>query len=179
MSRLIPINFKRWIDEHRHLLKPPVGNQQIWADREFMVTVVGGPNARTDYHINQGEEFFHQIEGDIVLKCVESEANSGGELEDVFVDVPIAEGEIFLLPPNVPHSPQRPAGTIGLVLERQRRPGELDGFRWYCPGCRAKMYEEFVHVRDLVTQLPPIFQNFYDQPRHSTCKRCGVRVIKG
>ena len=174
MSRLVPINFKRWIEEHRHLLKPPVGNQQIWADREFMVTVVGGPNARTDFHVNEGEEFFYQVEGDIVLKCVET-TDDGSE---VFVDVTIAEGEIFLLPPNVPHSPQRPAGTIGLVLERQRRAGELDGFRWYCPACRAKLYEERVHVEDLVAQLPPIFQRFYDNPKHSTCRQCGVRTVK-
>ncbi len=173
MSKLLPINFKRWIDEHRHLLVPPVGNQQIWANREFMVTVVGGPNSRTDYHINQGEEFFYQVEGDIVLKCIEVVDGA-----DTFVDVPIAEGEIFLLPPNVPHSPQRPAGSVGLVLERQRRADELDGFRWYCPGCNHAMHEEFVHVHDLVTQLPPIFANFYDHPSHSTCKRCGVRVTK-
>ncbi len=169
MSRLIPINFKRWIDEHRHLLKPPVGNQQIWADREFMVTVVGGPNARTDFHINEGEEFFYQIEGDIVLRCIE---------DDRVVDVPIAEGEIFLLPPKVPHSPQRPAGTIGLVLERQRRAGELDGFRWLCPGCNTMLYEEYVHVENLVTQLPPIFERFYGNPKASTCTSCGVRVTK-
>ena len=68
MSRLQTLNFKKWIDEHRHLLKPPVGNQQIWQDREFMVTVVGGPNSRTDYHINEGEEFFYQLEGDMCLK---------------------------------------------------------------------------------------------------------------
>lgn len=172
MSRFQPINFKRWIDEHRHLLKPPVGNQQIWANREFMVTVVGGPNARTDFHINQGEEFFYQLEGDIVLRCIDETD------DDRVVDVPIAEGEIYLLPPNVPHSPQRPAGTIGLVLERQRRAEELDGFRWYCPGCNAKLYEEFVHVHDLVLQLPPIFENFYGNAKHSTCKHCGIRVTK-
>src|SRR4051812_29176832 len=111
MGRLAAINFKRWIDEHRHLLKPPVGNAQVWEDREFLVTVVGGPNARKDYHINEGEEFFYQLEGDITLKVMDQ-----GQAEDI----PIREGEIFLLPPSVPHSPQRPAGTVGLVLERKR-----------------------------------------------------------
>jgi len=113
MSSLRALNFKKWIDEHRHLLKPPVGNQQIWADREFMVTVVGGPNARRDFHVNEGEEFFYQLEGDINLHVLVD-----GKREVV----PIREGEIFLLPPNVPHSPQRPPNTIGLVLERRRRP---------------------------------------------------------
>src|SRR5271165_858141 len=131
-SRLEALNFKRWIDEHRHLLKPPVGNQQIWADREFMVTVVGGPNARADYHVNQGEEFFYQLEGDINLRMLENGKP---------VDFPIREGEIFLLPPRVPHSPQRPAGTVGLVLERRRLAHERDGFLWICDKCHAKLYE--------------------------------------
>src|SRR3954463_7276081 len=106
MGRLQPLNFKRWIDEHRHLLKPPVGNRQIWEDREFMVTVVGGPNARTDYHINEGEEFFYQVEGDIKLRVLDA---------GVPRDIPIQAGDIFLLPPKVPHSPQRPENTVGLV----------------------------------------------------------------
>src|ERR671937_3214835 len=98
MPELKPLNFKQWIDEHRHLLKPPVGNAQIWeGDRDFMVTVVGGPNARTDFHVNEGEEFFYQLEGDITLKV-----QDGGQI----VDVPIREGEIFLLPARVPHSPR-------------------------------------------------------------------------
>src|ERR1700733_9126098 len=111
MDRLAPINFRKWIDENRHLLKPPVGNRQIWENREFMVTVVGGPNARSDFHINEGEEFFHQVEGAMILKIRE---------HDKTVDIPIKEGEIFLLPPKVPHSPQRLANTVGLVLERKR-----------------------------------------------------------
>lgn len=159
-----PINFKRWIDEHRHLLKPPVGNQQIWADRELMVTVVGGPNARTDYHINEGEEFFYQLEGDITLRVLEHGKP---------VDIPIREGDIFLLPPRLPHSPQRPPNTVGLVLERRRLPHEQDGFVWVCDGCGAKLYEEFFHLTDLVAQLPPVFARYWGDPKNTTCKRCG------
>src|SRR6185295_591667 len=124
MGRMTPINFRGWIEENRHLLKPPVGNRQIWENREFMVTVVGGPNARTDYHINEGEEFFYQLEGDMNLRVLENGKP---------VDIPIREGDIFLLPPKVPHSPQRPAGTVGLVIERRRLPQEWDTFAWYCP----------------------------------------------
>lgn len=167
MPLLPPLNFKRWIDEHRHLLRPPVGNAQIWADREFMVTVVGGPNARTDYHVDEGEEFFYQVEGDIVVKVIED-----GKPRDL----PIREGEIFLLPPRVPHSPQRPANTVGLVLERQRAAHELDGFLWFCPACDAPLHQEFLHVTDLVTQLPPIFERFYSDPARCTCARCGTRL---
>jgi 3-hydroxyanthranilate 3,4-dioxygenase len=169
MGKLQTINFMGWINEHRHLLKPPVGNQQIWADREFMVTIVGGPNARTDYHVNEGEEFFYQVEGDIVLKLIDD-----GE----WVDLPIRQGEIFLLPPKIPHSPQRPAGTVGLVLERRRGPGERDGFVWFCPSCRSKMYEEFLEVKDLVKDLPPVFEHFYGDAEHCTCRSCGFKATK-
>jgi 3-hydroxyanthranilate 3,4-dioxygenase len=168
MSRFQALNFKKWIDEHRHLLKPPVGNAQIWEDREFMVTVVGGPNARTDYHVDPGEEFFYQLEGDMTLRLRDGEQT---------IDLPIREGEIFLLPPNVPHSPQRGPNTVGLVLERKRQPHELDGFVWFCPKCGAKMYEEFLHVTNLVTQLAPVFERFYGSEK-STCGKCGTKVEK-
>lgn len=165
MKTPMPINFMKWINDNRDRLKPPVGNQQIWEDREFMVTVVGGPNARTDYHINQGEEFFYQIEGNMILRVLEKGKP---------VDIPINEGEIFLLPPKLPHSPQRPAGTVGLVIERKRLPKEKDSFLWLCPKCGVKMYQEFFHLKNLVTQLPPIFDRFYKS--HSTCKKCGTKV---
>lgn len=168
-SRLAPINFKRWIEENRHLLKPPVGNRQIWEDRDFMVTVVGGPNSRTDYHVNEGEEFFYQLEGNIVLRVLEA-----GKPKDI----PIEAGDIFLLPPKVPHSPQRPAGSLGLVLERKRLPHELDGFIWLCQGCGEKLYEEFFHLTNIVTQLPPVFERFYGNSEKSICKKCGTRAQK-
>jgi len=164
MPSLQPINFKKWIDEHRHLLKPPVGNAQVWADREFMVTVVGGPNSRTDFHINQGEEFFYQLEGDITLRVLVD-----GKKEDI----PIREGEIFLLPPNVPHSPQRPPNTVGLVLERKRQQNEQDSFLWVCDKCGEKLYQESLYVSNLVTQLPPIFARYWGNPENTTCKKCG------
>jgi 3-hydroxyanthranilate 3,4-dioxygenase len=159
-----PLDFAKWLAENRHLLKPPVGNQQIWPGREFMVTVVGGPNSRTDYHINEGEEFFWQLEGDMVLRVLED-----GQKKDV----PIAQGAMFLLPGNVPHSPQRPAGTVGLVIERKRLPGELDGFLWVCDACGEKLYEEFLPLQDIVTDLPPVFERFWSEPSHTTCRACG------
>ncbi|EAU65222.1 3-hydroxyanthranilate 3,4-dioxygenase [Stigmatella aurantiaca DW4/3-1] len=131
--------------------------------------VVGGPNARTDFHINEGEEFFYQVEGDINLRIMEDGKSQ---------DIPIHEGEIFLLPPKVPHSPQRPAGTVGLVLERRRRPEELDGFAWFCPRCDSKLYEETLHVTNLVTQLPPVFDRFFGTPANCTCKQCGFQATR-
>lgn len=160
-----PINFKNWIDEHRHLLKPPVGNKMVYEDSDFIIMVVGGPNARKDYHFDEGEEFFYQIEGDITLKVID---------EGKPRNIPIRQGEIFLLPPKVPHSPQRPANTVGLVVERKRTEDELDGFQWYCEKCGNKLYEEFLKVTNLVTQLPPIFERFYGNRELRTCSKCGT-----
>src|SRR5690242_21327362 len=112
MQSLLPFNFQRWIDDNRHLLKPPVGNKRVFRDGDFIIMVVGGPNARKDYHVDPGEEFFYQLEGDMVLRTMQ---------EDRAVDVPISAGEVLLIPPRMPHSPQRPANTVGLVLERVRR----------------------------------------------------------
>jgi 3-hydroxyanthranilate 3,4-dioxygenase len=168
-DRLVPINFKKWIEENRHLLKPPVGNRIVWENREFMVMVVGGPNTRTDFHVNEGEEFFYQVEGDIILRVMEK-----GKPKDI----EIREGDIFLLPPKVPHSPQRPAGSVGLVLERRRPESQLDSFVWYCPQCDAKLYEESLHVSDIVKQLPPIFVRFYGNEERMTCKHCGTKMAK-
>ncbi len=167
MSLASPINFKKWIDDNRHLLKPPVGNKCVYEDAETIVMVVGGPNARKDYHFNEGEEFFYQIEGDIVLKVVDD-----GKPKDI----PIRQGEIFLLPPRTPHSPQRGPNTVGLVIEHKRAEKELDGFLWYCENCGSKMYEEFHYIDNIVTQLPPIFERFYDNAENSTCKKCGTRM---
>jgi 3-hydroxyanthranilate 3,4-dioxygenase len=165
-----PFSFKQWIEDNRHLLKPPVGNQQIYKDNEdFIVMVVGGPNERKDYHFNEGEEWFYQMEGDITLKIIED-----GEP----VDISIKEGEIFLLPPKVPHSPQRPANTIGLVIERYRPEGELDGFHWYCENCANKLYEEYFQLNDIVAQLGPIMQKFYDSEELRTCNNCGTVMSK-
>lgn len=160
-----PFNFKKWIDDNRHMLKPPVGNVQVYKDSEFIVMVVGGPNSRKDYHFNEGEEFFYQLEGDVVIKIIE---------DGKPVDIHIKEGEIFMLPARTPHSPQRGEGTIGLVIERERAKTELDGFMWYCENCGTKLYEEFEYVTDIVKQLPPVFDRFYNNKEHCTCKSCGT-----
>lgn len=169
MGNLSTINFKRWIDENRHLLKPPVGNKLVWKDREFIIMVVGGPNSRTDFHVNEGEEFFYQLEGDIVLKVFH---------ENELKEVEIKEGDIFLLPGGVPHSPRRPANTVGLVVERRRLPGEKDGFIWFCEQCDNKLYEEFFELTNIEKQFPPIFDRFYGDSKNSTCEKCGHRTLK-
>ncbi|HEX2585368.1 MAG TPA: 3-hydroxyanthranilate 3,4-dioxygenase [Steroidobacteraceae bacterium] len=165
MRTLQAFNFRKWIDDHRDQLKPPVGNKLVFRDSEFIIMVVGGPNSRKDFHVDPGEEFFYQLEGDIVLKTVQD-----GE----HVDVPIREGEIFLLPPNMPHSPRRPANSIGLVIERTRRTDEIEGFIWFCEKCQAKLYEEFLNVSDIETQMKPVFDRFFGNVANRTCKQCGT-----
>ena len=165
-----PFDFKGWIDEHRHLLKPPVGNQQIYLDNnDFIVMIVGGPNSRKDYHYNEGEEFYYQLEGNIVVKIIENGKP---------VDIGIKEGEIFLLPGKVPHSPQRGKGTIGLVMERYRNDGEKDGFQWYCENCDNKLYEHYFELTDIVKQLPEVMKHYYESESLRTCKKCGTVMEK-
>ena len=163
-----PINLQAWIDEHRHLLKPPVGNKVVH-DGDFIVMVVGGPNQRTDYHWDEGAEWFHQIEGEMVLRIQEDDGS--GRL--AVRDIPIRAGESFLLPPRVPHSPQRMPDSIGMVIERKRLAHEDDGLMWFCENCNEKIYEEYFHLVDIENDFPPVFDRFYSSREHRTCKACG------
>ncbi|MEJ2273287.1 MAG: 3-hydroxyanthranilate 3,4-dioxygenase [Woeseiaceae bacterium] len=169
MKSLTAFNLEQWIDDHRDRLRPPVCNQQVFQENDFIVMIVGGPNSRQDYHLDEGPELFYQIEGDMLLKVIDD-----GERQDIV----IREGEMLLLPPRVPHSPQRFADTVGLVVERARLPHELDGFMWFCDNCTNKLYEEFVYVDDIVGQLPPIFERFYESEDNRTCDRCGTVMQK-
>ena len=160
---LAAFNFNDWIDRHAHLLKPPVGNQLVFEEAgDLIVQVIGGPNARTDYHDDPYEEFFYQLRGNMVLRVIEN-----GQPRDV----PMREGEILLLSAHIRHSPQRPAGSIGLVVEKMRPAGVFDGFEWYCPRCTALVHRVEVNVKDIVTDLPPLFEAFYAGKRE--CPRCG------
>ncbi|MBT8107129.1 MAG: 3-hydroxyanthranilate 3,4-dioxygenase [Gammaproteobacteria bacterium] len=169
MKSLTAFNLQQWIEEHRDQLRPPVCNAQVFDEDDFIVMLVGGPNARKDFHVDEGPELFYMIEGDMLLKVVDD-----GEQRSI----PIREGEMLLLPPRVPHSPQRFADTVGVVVERARLPHELDGFIWFCENCSNKLYEEFVYVDDIVEQLPPIFERFYASEQKRTCDACGTVMPK-
>ena len=161
-----PFNLQKWVDDHRHLLKPPIGNKQVYLENDdYIVMVVGGPNGRKDYHYEDGEELFYQLEGDITLKII----NEDGSQEDIA----IKEGEMFLLPPRIPHSPQRPANTIGLVIERYRRDHEVDKLMWFCESCNHKLHEATFEMKDIVNQLPPVMNNFMNSETLRTCDNCG------
>ncbi|MEU8247683.1 3-hydroxyanthranilate 3,4-dioxygenase [Nonomuraea sp. NPDC048916] len=162
-----PIDFTKWIDEHAHLLKPPVGNKLVFEGAsDFIVMVVGGPNARTDFHVDPYEELFYQVRGNMHVNVM---------TEDGPDTVHIREGQMWLLPPGLPHSPQRPeAGSVGLVVERIRPEGELERFQWYCLDCAALVHEVELQVRDIVKDLPPVFEAFYADTAARTCGGCGA-----
>ena len=159
-----PINLQGWIDEHRHLLKPPVGNKCI-VDADYIVMIVGGPNARTDYHYEDGPEWFYQLEGEMGLRIQEDGSAR---------DTPIRAGEMFYRPPHVPHSPQRMPGSIGLVIERKRLAHEDDALMWFCIACNHTLYEEFFHLVDIEQDFFRVFERFYRDDALRTCKACGT-----
>jgi len=160
-----PFNLQKWINENRHILKPPVGNKNLYVESgNFIVMIVAGPNARKDYHYNETEELFYQIEGDIIVKT---------QQENKLVEIPIKEGEMFLLPPKIPHSPVRPKGSIGLVIERKREPGHKDGLMWFSEKANALLYEEYFVLTNIEKDFLPVFKKFYSNEKLRTCPVTG------
>ena len=152
------------LEENSHLLKPPINNYCVY-NEDFTVMIVGGPNARTDYHINQTPEWFYQHKGAMMLKVVDPTAG--------FRDIIIREGDMFLLPPNTPHNPVRFANTVGIVLEQKRPEGSIDKMRWYCSGCKEVVHEASFHCTDLGTQIKTAVEDFKSDEKARTCKKCG------
>jgi len=159
-------NLNSWIAQHQASLQPPVGNQQIWSDSDLIVTIVGGPNQRCDFHDDPLEEFFYQLKGDAHL-LIEDRGR--------FERVKLREGDIFLLPPHVRHSPQRAQpGSLGLVIERKRPPGLRDAFEWYCASCGTLVHRAEVQLQSIVADLPKVFAAFYgSDERARRCPGCG------
>jgi len=161
-----PFNINKWIEEHRHEMKPPVGNRNLYEEAgDYIVMMVAGPNARKDYHYNETEELFYQLEGDILVKIQE---------DGKAVDVHIKEGEMFLLPAKTPHSPHREAGTMGLVIEVKRADREMvDGLMWFCEKCNHKLHETYFVLNDIEKDFFPRFREYYNSEELRTCKQCG------
>ncbi|MEZ4977706.1 MAG: 3-hydroxyanthranilate 3,4-dioxygenase [Chitinophagales bacterium] len=163
-----PFNLKKWIDENRDILKPPVGNKNLYKDAgDYIVMIVGGPNARKDYHYNETEELFYQLEGDILVKI---------QVDGESVDMPIKEGEMFLLPAKIPHSPIRPEGSVGLVIELKRKEEMNDGLLWFCSECNNKLHETYFHLNNIEQDFLPRFREFYGSDEMRTCEKCGTKM---
>ena len=162
-----PFNLNKWIDENRHLLKPPVGNKNIYVDSEdYIVMIVAGPNARKDYHYNETEELFYQLEGTITV-YVQDE----GEKKAMTLNA----GDMYLHPAKTPHSPNRSEGSIGLVVERKRVGlGAKDGLLWFCDNCNNKLYEIYFDLTDIESDFLPHFKHFYNSLDLRTCDKCGT-----
>jgi 3-hydroxyanthranilate 3,4-dioxygenase len=161
-----PFNLQHWIDENRDLLKPPIGNKNLYKEAgDFIVMVVGGPNARKDYHFNESEELFYQVEGNITVRI---------QYEGKAQDIEIKEGEMFLLPARVPHSPIRGENTVGLVIERVRSGTELtDGLFWFCEKCNTELKQYRFKLENIEKDFIPRFKAFYSSKELRTCKSCG------
>ena len=165
MAIRIPFNLRKWIDDNRDILKPPVGNKNLYAEADdYIVMIVGGPNARKDYHYNETEELFYQIEGEITVKIQE---------DGKAVEIPIREGDMYLHPAKVPHSPIRPEGTVGLVVECVRKEGQQDGLIWYCDNCNHKLHETYFPLTNIEKDFLPRFREFYGSETLRTCSNCG------
>ncbi len=165
MSILKPFNLNKWVDENRHLLKPPVGNKNIYIDSEdYIIMIVAGPNARKDYHYNETEELFYQLEG--AIKIIIQDNGERKEME-------LHPGDMYLNPAKTPHSPVRNEGSIGLVVERKRAgKGFTDGLIWYCEKCNNKLHEVFFELQDIEKDFLPHYQKFYTSEKLRTCKKC-------
>jgi len=167
MSIQRPFNLQKWIDENRDLLKPPVSNKNLYPEgTDYIVMIVGGPNARKDYHYNETEELFYQLEGNINVRI---------QKDGKAVDIPIKAGEMFLLPPKIPHSPMRSEGSVGLVIERVRKGTDYkDGLLWFCDNCNNKLHETYFPLANIEKDFLPRFREFYGSEKLRTCSKCGT-----
>ncbi|TVQ55576.1 MAG: 3-hydroxyanthranilate 3,4-dioxygenase [Phycisphaerales bacterium] len=165
-----PINILKWVEEHRDEFRPPVSNKYLYDGKDFFVMVIGGPNARNDFHVTDSEEYFYQVKGDIVVRIIQD-----GEIKDVVV----REGETFFIPGGVPHSPTRPPNTIGVVVERVRPAGEMEHLQFYCEECHELVHDLEFDCADIVDHFSRAMKDFWADENASTCAKCGERVTEG
>ncbi|WP_298116296.1 3-hydroxyanthranilate 3,4-dioxygenase [Flavobacterium sp.] len=167
MSIQKPFNLLKWIEDNKHLLKPPVANKNLYVDSgDYIVMIVAGPNARKDFHYNETEELFYQLEGEITVYVQDDGKKKAMKL---------SAGDMFLLPSKVPHSPSRTEGSIGLVIERKREGKDIpDGLLWFCDNCNHKLYEVYFELHNIETDFLTHFKHFYNSEHLRTCEKCGT-----
>lgn len=167
MSVPKPFNLNQWIEDNKHLLQPPVANKNLYVDSgDYIVMIVGGPNARKDYHYNETEELFYQLQGEITVYIQENGHKKAMKL---------SEGDMFLLPAKMPHSPARTENSIGLVIERKRAgKGFTDGLLWFCDNCNHKLHEAYFELHNIEKDFLTHFEHFYSSEALRTCDKCGT-----
>ncbi len=166
---MTPFNLQQWIEANRAAFSGPVANKEVFPESEFIFQIIRGPNARNDFHVDPGDEIFYQLKGDIRVDVMEN----GRRKQNL-----VREGDVLLVPARVPHSPLRPAGSWGLVVERKRRPDELDGILWFCERCDAKLFERQFPCTNIETEIRSAIDEFYSRAEHRTCKSCGAVLEK-
>jgi 3-hydroxyanthranilate 3,4-dioxygenase len=164
-----PFSLMGWVEANKAHFKPPVGNKYLFSGRDFFTMVIVGPNARNDFHKVDSEEFFIQLKGDAQVKTIE---------DGVVKTHTIREGETFFIPPNVPHSPQRGPGTVGLVVERRRPEGEPEHLIFFCEECNTLVYDKVFDCKDIVHHFARAMEEFWADEKLSTCPKCGHRIAK-
>lgn len=168
---MIPLAVEAWVDGHPDLFAPPVANRVLWPGGDFVTMVVRGPNARNDFHVDPGDEIFHQLRGTLRIDLM---------VEGDRVTRLVHEGEMLLVPGGVPHAPMRAAGTLGLVIERPRSPDEFDELRWYCERCGSLVHTARFHVDDIEIELASALAAFNGDQALRTCGDCGeVMAVPG
>ena len=166
MANITPFHLMKWIDDNKAHFSGPVANKEVFPESEFIYQIVRGPNARNDFHIDPGDEIFFQLEGDIVVRVIDEHGTMR--------DLPVREGEVMLCRAGTPHSPVRPPGTWGLVIERKRRPDEVDRLAWFCEGCGARLHEATFSCANIETELREAIQRFNASAALRTCTTCGA-----
>lgn len=162
---LLPFGLQAWIDQNMPTALGAIGNKEVFKHSDFIFQIIKGPNARNDFHIDPWDEIFYQLHGHIFVHVIEEERERR---------IRIGEGELLLLPKNTYHSPRRPPGSVGLVLERPRRPDERDGIAWFCPSCSNRLHRVDFWCDDIEKGLRDVIDALNADVRRRTCTTCGT-----
>lgn len=165
-SAASPFNLQAWIDQYLPHALGAIGNKEVFKGSDFIFQIIKGPNARNDFHIDPWDEIFYQLKGHIFVHFIDEQ---GREQQ-----VRINEGDVFLLPKHVPHSPRRPPGSVGLVVERPRQEGELDGIAWFCEQCHTLLHKVEFWCEDIEVGIKDAIMAFNANEALRTCQRCGA-----
>ena len=157
-------NLESWIEKNLPKSLGAIGNREIFKNSDFIIQIIKGPNARNDFHIDPWDEIFYQLHGHIFVHTLENGRQSAHRIN---------EGEMFFLPKNVFHSPRRPPGSVGLVIERPRTEGEEDGIAWFCEKCGHMLHRVDFWCSDIEVTFGRHIAEFNANEALRTCKRCG------
>ena len=163
------VDVLRWVEASKERRSDQLLNHDTCWNRELIVKLFDGPTPpdRSDFHINTSPELFYQFEGDVFCRLLR---------DGKFEDHTIGTGQMFYIPPLVPHLNRRPPGSIGLAVHTERAPGALEAVAWYCESCGHQLHRIDYLFKDLLEQLPPLVRAFLADEDKRTCARCGWKM---